>query len=201
MGFPVKFADVSIGDFTWIPGATINPGVRIGRNCVIAVNSLVNADVPDGSLAGGSPAKVLKEGAYPRPLTGPEYDEFFRVFFDRYRLLLRDDTAALTPADDPPGLVRTDVAYRVTEGEPPDADRSPSRLLLIASKWERDREVPGSWTIFDLATRRIRGRADAESTQLSNELRRYGVRFYSRPRGEAYVDWADPVPQSIVRDL
>ncbi len=28
MGFPVAFDGVEIGDFTWVPGATINPGVR-----------------------------------------------------------------------------------------------------------------------------------------------------------------------------
>jgi len=31
-GFPVAFEGVEIGDFTWIPGATINPGVRIGHD-------------------------------------------------------------------------------------------------------------------------------------------------------------------------
>jgi hypothetical protein len=33
------------------------------------------------------------------------------------------------------------------------------------------------------------GAADAASERFLNELRRYGIRFYSRRRGDRYVDW------------
>ncbi|MBS1955734.1 MAG: hypothetical protein JST89_16240 [Cyanobacteria bacterium SZAS-4] len=36
------------------------PRVKIGKNCVIAGASVVTKDVPDGMVAAGSPAKVLK---------------------------------------------------------------------------------------------------------------------------------------------
>ena len=40
-----------IGDFTWIPGAVINPGVQIGKNCVIGVPTLSShATSPTGAL-------------------------------------------------------------------------------------------------------------------------------------------------------
>lgn len=53
---------VTIGDDCWIGGgAIICPGVTIGNRCVIAAGSLVNTDIPDDSLAGGIPAKVLKK--------------------------------------------------------------------------------------------------------------------------------------------
>ncbi|MBR1804957.1 MAG: sugar O-acetyltransferase [Selenomonadaceae bacterium] len=54
--FPVK-----IGNDVWIgANVTIVPGVKIGNNVVVAVGSIVTKDVPDNSLIGGSPAKVLK---------------------------------------------------------------------------------------------------------------------------------------------
>ena len=57
---------VSIGDYTWICGnVTVLPGVKIGKRCVIGANSLVTHDIPDDSLAYGSPCVVirkLKEG-------------------------------------------------------------------------------------------------------------------------------------------
>ena len=45
----------------WIgAGATILPGVRIGRYAIVGAASLVTKDVPDYCVAVGSPAKVIK---------------------------------------------------------------------------------------------------------------------------------------------
>lgn len=71
-GFPAKFAPVRIGSKVWIPGQTqVLPGVTIGDNTVISMMSLVNRDIPPGSLAGGIPVKILKEGAFPQPVDLP----------------------------------------------------------------------------------------------------------------------------------
>jgi len=74
-GFPVSFGNVYIGDRVWLPNAWVNPGVMIGNNVVVAAMSLVNRDLPDGCLAGGIPAKVLKEHEYPKTLTLDEKQE------------------------------------------------------------------------------------------------------------------------------
>ena len=37
------------------------PGVTIGKGCVIGAHSIVNKDVPDYSMAVGSPAKIIKK--------------------------------------------------------------------------------------------------------------------------------------------
>jgi len=45
----------------WIGiGAVILPGVRIGRNAVVAANAVVRSDIPDYATAGGVPARILK---------------------------------------------------------------------------------------------------------------------------------------------
>jgi acetyltransferase-like isoleucine patch superfamily enzyme len=52
---------VSIQDGVWIgAGATILDGVTIGENAIIAAGSVVNKDIPPFSIAGGVPAKVIK---------------------------------------------------------------------------------------------------------------------------------------------
>lgn len=56
-----KTGPIVIGDHVWIGmNVTILKGVTIGNGAIIAANSLVNKDVPDHTLAGGTPAKVLK---------------------------------------------------------------------------------------------------------------------------------------------
>lgn len=51
---------VSIGEYTFIGGgAVIMPGVKIGKGCVIGVNSVVTKDVPDYSIVVGAPAKII----------------------------------------------------------------------------------------------------------------------------------------------
>jgi maltose O-acetyltransferase len=50
-----------VGKRAWIGGnVTIMPGITIGNNVVIAAGAVVTKDVPDNSLVGGVPAKLIK---------------------------------------------------------------------------------------------------------------------------------------------
>ncbi|TKY87661.1 hypothetical protein EX895_003242 [Sporisorium graminicola] len=52
---------VSIGKDTWVGGGTIiMAGVTIGRGCTIGAGSVVTKDIPDWSVAAGSPCKVMR---------------------------------------------------------------------------------------------------------------------------------------------
>ena len=52
---------IEIGSDVWIGGgAILCPGVKIGARSVIGAGSVVTRDIPDGVLAYGSPAKVIK---------------------------------------------------------------------------------------------------------------------------------------------
>lgn len=52
---------IDIGDYSFIGiGSTILSGCRIGRHVIIGAHSLVNCDIPDFSIAAGSPARVIK---------------------------------------------------------------------------------------------------------------------------------------------
>lgn len=53
---------IIIEDHVWIGvNCTILKGVRIGKGAVIAAGAVVTKDIPAGCLAGGVPAKVLKQ--------------------------------------------------------------------------------------------------------------------------------------------
>ncbi|MBR6601892.1 MAG: acyltransferase [Bacteroidaceae bacterium] len=54
---------VVIGDHCWIgTRVTINKGVEIGHNSVIASNTLVTKSFPNNVVIGGIPGTILKEG-------------------------------------------------------------------------------------------------------------------------------------------
>jgi acetyltransferase-like isoleucine patch superfamily enzyme len=46
----------------WIgANATILPGVTIGENAIVAAGAVVSKDVPDNTIVGGVPAKIIKQ--------------------------------------------------------------------------------------------------------------------------------------------
>lgn len=52
---------ITVGDNVWIGAhVCVLPGVTIGDNCVIGAGSVVNRDIPAGSLAVGNPCRVIR---------------------------------------------------------------------------------------------------------------------------------------------
>jgi acetyltransferase-like isoleucine patch superfamily enzyme len=54
-------APIVIGDDVWIgANAVITAGARVGNHCIIGAGSVVTGDIPDGSIAVGVPARVVR---------------------------------------------------------------------------------------------------------------------------------------------
>lgn len=79
-----KIGRVTIGDNVFIGAeSVVLPGVTIGNNVIIGANSTVTHDIPDGSVAAGSPARVIctleeylnkeRSRMTQAPCYGPEY--------------------------------------------------------------------------------------------------------------------------------
>jgi acetyltransferase-like isoleucine patch superfamily enzyme len=55
---------IEIGDNVWLgTGAKVLDGVRLGRDVVVGANAVVNIDLPDGAIAAGVPARILRQRA------------------------------------------------------------------------------------------------------------------------------------------
>ncbi len=63
-------APVRIGRNVWLGGkVTVCKGVSIGDNSVIGANAVVTKDVPANCVAGGVPARIIKQLAAAEPLS------------------------------------------------------------------------------------------------------------------------------------
>jgi hypothetical protein len=69
--------------------------------------------------------------------------------------------------------------------------------LLVVGPAGRGAAAEAAATVFDTSTSRIDGVADPTSDRLANELRRHGIRFYSRPRDGRYQDWSEPPLRAV----
>jgi carbonic anhydrase/acetyltransferase-like protein (isoleucine patch superfamily) len=59
---PCTTGEIVIGEGSWIgANAVITAGVEIGKHCIVAGGSVVTRNVPDFSIVGGNPAKLLKQ--------------------------------------------------------------------------------------------------------------------------------------------
>lgn len=56
----LQLAEVHIGDGSWIGENVCIMGASVGRQSVIAANSVVTRDIPDLCIAAGAPARIIK---------------------------------------------------------------------------------------------------------------------------------------------
>ena len=64
---PLSSAPIEIDEGCWIgEKAVILPGVKIGKNCIIAASAVVSTNIPAYCIAAGVPARVIKKYDFSR---------------------------------------------------------------------------------------------------------------------------------------
>ena len=98
-GGPVKFAGVRIENDVWLPWrVTILAGTTVGRGSIVMAGSVVSKSVPADVIAGGSPAKVLKERGS-NTASAEELTQRSREIVAQFFRYLQDDGCRRVRAD------------------------------------------------------------------------------------------------------
>jgi acetyltransferase-like isoleucine patch superfamily enzyme len=152
LGFPADFGPVTIGNDVWIPArCIILPNITIGDNVVIGVNSVVNKSIPSGSLAAGSPCKVLQSNFYPRELNSDQLEIKINEILNYW-------IGNLVPNKSITTFIK--VSYL----------KNQNQIILVQTLGE---------TFFHITERVMVGFENDVSEDLRDYLRRRGVKFYN----------------------
>lgn len=151
-GFPADFGPVHIGENVWLPARCIVlPNVSIGKNTVIGIGSTLNRSIPEGSLAAGSPCKVIKENYYPKNLSKEEIGKLVEEILVDWNNLITYKVG--DPAD-------FFVSYSISEG-------------VIELK-QKDK-----LTYYNVLEKTVEGYENNLSEDLRDYLRRRGIKIYT----------------------
>lgn len=183
-GYPADYRPVTIGNSVWFPWRVfVMPGSTVGDGCVIGANSLVSGDIPAGSLAVGTPAKVIKsapewpkrpDAAGRAALVETMLSEFDRFVADNG--VRRSGNGADRTYQGPHGAGRL-VWRRAGEHFP---DLSPGITLLteeaLTGPQRGELTDRGIWWL-DLGGRTRSREGSALTEELALYLGRYGIRL------------------------
>ena len=156
-GFPADFGPVCIEENVWLPARSIVlPNVKIGKNTVIGIGSIINRNLPEGCFAAGSPCKVIKENCYPKKLSKEEKENIVNTIIDDWKTLIKSK-----------GKIKEYIIYydKTTE------------ILVLKQPNKYDNFYI---TSYDLTNKNMKGFKNEVSEDLRDYLRRRGIKIFTK---------------------
>ena len=184
-GYPVTYQPVTLGKSVWLPWRVfVMPGSTIGDGSVIGANSLVSGNIPPGSLAVGSPAKVIRSAPeFPKTPTPEERGKLVKEIIAEFERYLEYNGVTVSRED-------STRVYRYRKGEErlhwrtggmPSPrvmnarDTVLTEIRLTAAEISDYRKWRIFWLDLEGRTRSLDGSALSE--ELAQFLGRYGIRL------------------------
>ena len=191
-GYPATYAPVTIGNSVWLPWRVfVMPGTTIGDGSVIGANSLVQGRIPPGSLAVGSPAKVIKSAPdFPKVPTDDERKALVAEIVSEFDRTMTYEGVQMDVRDDARVYTMNGSAWRLSwrrkYGVPLTAVRGDTVLSeVVLSEGERATLRNGGIHWLDLAGRTRSAGGSPLTEELASFLGRYGIRLPRDPSGSA----------------
>jgi len=195
-GFPVSCGEIHIEDNCWLTNdVVVNPGITIGKGAVIAVGAVVSKNVKSGSLMAGIPARVIGKNMFPRELAPQKLNDFLIHILDIFADILEYSYEISRQKGDTSfqiflsGNIGIHYSYAHTSRSIKAIENGDEvRSILLAFEFE-EICLPESMTLIDLTQKVVKGKADALSEKLLNQLRRNGIRFKYEAFDGHYLHW------------
>ncbi len=190
-GYPVTYGPVTIGAKAWITGrCIILPQVVVGDGAVVAMGSVVTKNLPPRCMAGGVPAKVIREGLFDRQLPDHEKDAIIRDILARYvpELAFKGLVVEHRAGDHGVMLQIGDAIIWYAAGSDRSAwpaelwSRGGRRIILAWGHLPEEVARDEGMTVFDLNSMSLEDSTDSLSEDLRDFLRRNCVRFYTEDK-------------------
>jgi acetyltransferase-like isoleucine patch superfamily enzyme len=181
LGYPVSFGPVVIEEKCWLPHAYVLPNVVIGKGTVVAAGSVVTKNLPEYSLAGGVPARVIDEGRYKKKPGSLRRLDLLQDFMSHLQEILNDDfdyqskftdDNVLLLNEDRRILLVDEMSTRVIQDK---SINSKDIVIIYGSPLQRSLE--DSLSVIDTVSRTHFGPQNELMQRVMNQLRRYGHRF------------------------
>lgn len=175
-GYPVAKEAVSFGDDVWIPWSCfIMPGAHLGSGVVIGARSVVSGDVPDGVLAAGAPARVIRESAR-RPMPVTAQIRILREITQDLASSMGDLFEERAGPDGIDLIIGGNKYLRLMQG-PQSVMSSDCLNVLMGSSRAREHERAQWWSVSTSLSSPDAGFTDRTRRWLDH-ARGWGVRFY-----------------------
>jgi acetyltransferase-like isoleucine patch superfamily enzyme len=181
-GYENAFEPIVLEDKSQVGmGSTLYAGVRIGKSAIVGSNSYVISSIPEGKLAIGVPAKVVRDSV--RKLDRTQQLRIARQMIRDFRELLHlkgvaaspvvDDCFTVSLEDRVVNFAFHDVYYNAPDG----SDLSPSVFWTLESK----AAPPEGTSLFNLLLKTVQGPGGVFEDSSREFLRKRGIRFEPGP--------------------
>ncbi len=177
-GYSSRFGPIEVEDHVFIGNNVfVFPGVRIGSESTVMVNSFVAVDVPPRAFVGGVPAQVVRHIEQPSraqqiEIMRAQLAELAQALGESGRPVAARESGEVTILE-----LDSGESIRFAPDWNAAVVSAAERVVVLTFAEEEISSLAPSATIFDLAGSRVYGKQDALSDDVREFCRRRGIRF------------------------
>lgn len=174
-GYPVLYNPIVLEDYSWIGTAcSVLPGVNVGKKAIVTIGSVVMNDIPEGCLATGNPAKVVKDkSSFPSKLSEDAQDKIMKNIIVMLGKQLEFQGHKVKIGEGSSFEINGSLVIYSRHAKKPKENYK--KIYLIG--FEFNGELPENTVQFDLKELEVRGERDKIYDEVREQLRRYGIKF------------------------
>lgn len=178
-GYWVRFGRVTVGDYVWCAaGVFFQPGAEVGDNSFVNSRAVVSGALPPGSVAEGSPARVVGSMERMRRALNPrQRDAAVTQMLRHFGELILTEGLGLAPREERGALRFTyhrrpyRLAIAPAHGPPPAPGVPGERTIWLVNRPDWRPPAPDLW--LDLDRKQMTGSRDHIYVELVLFLKRY----------------------------